>query len=337
MRDRIHVLGASGSGTSTLASALAAAHGHRHLDTDDFFWLPSDPPFQHRWPLEERLAKLRAAVAETPRWVLAGSLCGWGDPLIPEFELVVFLLVPTEVRLARLRAREQARYGTAIAPGGSLHEASAEFLEWAARYDAGDLEMRSRARHEAWLAALPGPVLRLEGDRPVAEQLARVEASMGAPADGATTRVVGRYRITVGDGRSTEALVAAGQYGYAHSCLNSECFPARHFGGARVREIVLLELDRPLPSDGIIAAAARLGLERPTYEDALYFGVAHPEAQRERPIVFLHDPWFGFFGRRDVLCLWSNAGRRELGLEGYDEPWSPNHRFAFVRRDGVRS
>jgi len=30
---------------------------------------------------------------------------------------------------------------------------------------------------------------------------------------GTTARVVGSYRITVGDGRSTEALVAAGQYG----------------------------------------------------------------------------------------------------------------------------
>jgi len=37
--------------------------------------------------------------------VLSGSLCGWGDPLIPEFELIVFLVVPTAVRLQRVRAR----------------------------------------------------------------------------------------------------------------------------------------------------------------------------------------------------------------------------------------
>jgi len=40
--------------------------------------------------------------------------------------------------------------------------------------------MRSRALHEAWLATLPGAVLRLEGDRPIAEQLAQVEASVDA-------------------------------------------------------------------------------------------------------------------------------------------------------------
>jgi len=59
--------------------------------------------------------------------------------------------------------------------------------------------------------------------------------------------------------------------------------------------------------------------------------IEYPDVQRERPLVFLHDPWFGFFGRRDVLCLWSNAGRRELGLDGFDDPWPPEYRFAFVR------
>ena len=176
MLTRIHIFGASGSGTSTLASALAATHGHRHLDTDDFYWLPTDPPYTQPRPVEARLALLRSELAGSASWVLSGSLCGWGDPLIPEFELAVFLVVPAEVRLARLRAREAARYGhEATAPGGALHGASVEFLDWAGRYDTGDVEMRSRALHEAWIKALPGPVLRLEGDRAVAEQLARVE------------------------------------------------------------------------------------------------------------------------------------------------------------------
>ena len=113
--------------------------------------------------------------------MLAGALCGWGDSLIPDFELVVFLSVPTPVRLARLREREVARYGRqAITEGGELHRAHIEFLDWAGSYDTGGVEMRSRALHEAWLAALPGAILRLEGDRSVEEQLAQIEASMDA-------------------------------------------------------------------------------------------------------------------------------------------------------------
>lgn len=150
-------------------------------------------------------------------------------------------------------------------------------------------------------------------------------------------QVKGSYRITIGDGRSTDELVEAGKYGYAHSCVTSENFPARHFGEPRLREIVLLEFDHDVTSEEAIAEAALLGLERPMYEDALYFGIAYPEVSRDRPLVFLHDPWFGFFGRRDILCLWSNAGRRELGLEGFDARWSATYRFAFVARATSRS
>jgi hypothetical protein len=140
------------------------------------------------------------------------------------------------------------------------------------------------------------------------------------------------YRITTGDGRSTEDLVEAGGYAYAHSCVFSDNFPARHFGGPWAREIVLLEFDRDVGADEAIEEAGKLGLERPKYEDALYFGVAYPDVQRERPIVFLHDPWHGYFGRRDVLLLWTNAGSRELGLEGFDDPLSRNYWFAFARK-----
>jgi len=62
-------------------------------------------------------------------------------------------------------------------------------------------------------------------------------------------------------------------------------------------------------------------------------GAAYPDVQRDRPVVFLHEPWLGFFGRRDVVCLWTNAGRRELGLVGFDDPRARDDRLAFVRRD----
>jgi hypothetical protein len=139
------------------------------------------------------------------------------------------------------------------------------------------------------------------------------------------------YRITTGDGRSTEELVEAGGYAYAHSCIYSENFPARHLGGPWTREIVLLEFDHDVTAKEAIDAATTLGLERPKYEDALYFGIAHPDVQRERSVVFLHDPWYGYFARRDVLLLWTNVGSRELGLEGFDDPLSRDYWFAFVR------
>jgi hypothetical protein len=137
------------------------------------------------------------------------------------------------------------------------------------------------------------------------------------------------YRLEARTPRSTEQLVEAAGYGYAHSCVTSENFPVRA-GSRKPRQIVLVAFDRQVTAVDALAAAARFGLERPSYEDALDFGVEHPAVQMEHPVIFLHDPWIGYFGRRDVLCLWSNAGRRELGLEGFDDTWSVRYRFAFL-------
>jgi adenylate kinase family enzyme len=164
---RLHITGASGAGTTTLGRALAQRFAVPHFDTDDFFWLPTDPPYQQQRDAARRLALLEELMGERRGWVLSGSLMGWGDPLIRRFDLVVWLDAPTEVRLARLVARERARYGrAAIAPGGAMHAEHHAFLDWAASYDTRTDDGRGRARHRQWLAALPCPVVRLDGNRP---------------------------------------------------------------------------------------------------------------------------------------------------------------------------
>lgn len=180
MGRRVHILGASGSGTTTLAQVLAARLGCPHYDVDHYFWLPSAPPFQHIRDREARCAMLGVELQKPGDWVLSGSLCGWGDVYIPLFDLVVFLWIPHDLRMARLAAREVARYGAAIEPGGAMHPASAAFMIWAAGYDEGGLEIRSLRLHDDWLAALPGSVLRLEVEATVESNLAAVLRALTA-------------------------------------------------------------------------------------------------------------------------------------------------------------
>jgi len=164
---RIHILGASGSGTTTLGAAMAAALGIRHLDTDQFYWLPTEMPFTSRRPPEERIALLQREMASSPGgWVLSGSAIGWAQPIEPLYQLIVYLRLAPEIRMARLRRREQQRYGERIAQDGDLAAAHADFVAWAARYDSAGLEQRSRAAHEAWLTTQSAPVLRLDSSVP---------------------------------------------------------------------------------------------------------------------------------------------------------------------------
>ena len=75
---RIHIVGASGSGTTTLGAALAQVMGVPHEDSDSYFWQPTEPPFTTQRPQGERLSMLKAALPSDGRWVLSGSLLSWG-------------------------------------------------------------------------------------------------------------------------------------------------------------------------------------------------------------------------------------------------------------------
>lgn len=171
----IHLFGASGSGTTTLGRALSSTLGFAHLDTDDYFWLPTDPMFTQKRPIPERLAMMNADIDAAEKGaVVSGSLTGWGDGLIPRFTLAVRVATAADVRIPRLHAREYARFGERICEGGDMYGQHQEFLAWAAQYDTGDVTMRSKACHDAWQARLPCPVVRVDGAEPLERGVARV-------------------------------------------------------------------------------------------------------------------------------------------------------------------
>lgn len=161
---RIHITGASGSGATTLGHALSRTLSSRHLDSDHYYWLPTQPPYRQKRLPFERLNLLKADIQAQENVVVSGSLVGWGEEIENAFDLIVFLYLPASIRLARLSQREISLYG-AVDPA---------FLTWASQYDEGTAEGRSLARHNAWLAQRLCPVLRLEKDLSVAERIANV-------------------------------------------------------------------------------------------------------------------------------------------------------------------
>ena len=161
MKKHIHVFGASGAGTTTIAKNISTQLGYKHLDSDNYFWLPTDNPFTIERESSECLKMMDKDLSQNDKWVLSGSIASWGNILVPYFDLVIFVYVPTEIRLERLKKREHERYGNEVNDGGSRHKETQEFLAWAAAYDDGSRDGRSLPKHEKWLENISCPILRI--------------------------------------------------------------------------------------------------------------------------------------------------------------------------------
>ncbi len=150
---RIHIFGASGSGVTTLGKALSEKLHIEYFDSDDFFWLKTQHPFTQRQHPQVR----NTMVSEN---------------VFPPFDLIIFLYLPSELRMERLRKRELERYGDAIVTHPEKSKKFQEFMDWAKDYDHNTgIANRTLKAHLEWLSDIDTPLIELSGDYELTQKM----------------------------------------------------------------------------------------------------------------------------------------------------------------------
>ncbi len=178
MKNVIHIFGASGSGTTTLGRKICEELGYKLMDTDDYFWMPTDPKFTLKRPREERIKLMMRDVDSCDNVVVSGSLVDWGDVLIPNFTLAIRIELDRDIRIARLIEREKERFGSRVEPGGDMYPQHIEFIEWAKSYDTGGMDIRSKTKHDEWQKLLLCEILYLDGADTIEHNFEKVKSSL---------------------------------------------------------------------------------------------------------------------------------------------------------------
>lgn len=178
MKNVIHIYGASGSGTSTLGKKISEKLGYKFMDTDNYFWFPTNPRYTTKRSKEERLALMKKDILENDNVVISGSLVDWGDELISYFTLTIRLVTETKIRIERIKQREWDKFGERITPGGDMYQQHLDFIEWARKYDTGSVNMRSKAKHDEWQKQLQCKQIVLNGADDLEENLGKVRRTI---------------------------------------------------------------------------------------------------------------------------------------------------------------
>ncbi|MBD1391739.1 shikimate kinase [Mucilaginibacter glaciei] len=175
---KIHIMGASCAGSTTLGQALADKLHIPYFDTDDHFWVKTGIPYTVKREPTLRIQALKDDMAKQESCIVGGSLVSWGEEWKAMFDLVVFLYLPAEIRLNRLKAREVERYGDTIYTDPVRNQLYKDFIAWAAKYDDRNFTGRNIGIHEDWFGSVTCPVLQIRGDKTVDERVEMVLAAV---------------------------------------------------------------------------------------------------------------------------------------------------------------
>lgn len=169
----IILCGMNGSGKSTLGRALAEELGWRFIDNEDLYFPKDDPTYLYsRERTQEEVERLLLElVSADDRFVFAAVRGNYGEAVLPYYERAVLVEVPREVRLGRVQQRSLAKFGERALPGGDLYESEKRF------YDI--IAARPEDYATRWLEGVDVPVLKVDGTKPVGENIAIIREWMG--------------------------------------------------------------------------------------------------------------------------------------------------------------
>lgn len=164
----IVVCGLNGCGKSTLGKALAKELGVHFIDNEDLFFTRSrdDEPYANPRPRAEVEERLMEEVRKHGKFVFAAVKGDYGKDIHRFYEYAVFIEVPKQIRLQRVRNRSFQKFGNRMLEGGDLHQAEERFFEIVAA--------RTEESVETWIRSLPCPVIRVDGTLPIGENVQRI-------------------------------------------------------------------------------------------------------------------------------------------------------------------
>ena len=169
----IIICGMNGSGKSTLGFALAESLGWRFIDNENLYFPKADP--LHPYAAERTQAEveqlLLAEVRRDERFVFAAVRGNYSEAVLPHYKAAVLVEVPRDIRLERVKARSFAKFGARMQPGGDLYESEKRFYDLSAA--------RPEDYATRWLDRVDIPVLRVDGTRPVRENVALITEWLG--------------------------------------------------------------------------------------------------------------------------------------------------------------
>lgn len=161
----IVICGLNGAGKSTLGKTLAQKLHFHFIDIENLYFPKTNPDYIYDSPRtrEEVAERLLDEVRTHENFILASVKGDYGEELYSFFQYAILLDVPKDIRLQRVKERSFQKFGSRMLLGGDLFEQEEKFFRF--------VETRNEKIVEEWVKSLKCPVVRIDGTRPIDENV----------------------------------------------------------------------------------------------------------------------------------------------------------------------
>ena len=163
MKYGICVCGLNGSGKTTLAEALAKELNFKHMDVEQYYFASTDQPYSSSKSREEVEGLLLEDIKQNPCFVFSAVNGDMTEEINSYYNMVIYLDVPLDVRMTRIRQRAIDQFGDRVLVGGDMYEQEEAFFAYA--------EKKNPEKIENWLKRVACQVIHLDGTKPTHENV----------------------------------------------------------------------------------------------------------------------------------------------------------------------
>lgn len=159
MTNGIVIMGPNGSGKTTLGKYLADLIGYKHMDVEDYFFKDSDVPYTNSRTRAEVQEMILSDINKYPKFFLTSVNGDMGGEINALYDYIVYIQVPLDIRMERVKKRSFDKFGNRILEGGDMYAAEQEFFQFVAN--------RTMDKADKWVQGMNCPVLYVDGREPI--------------------------------------------------------------------------------------------------------------------------------------------------------------------------
>lgn len=161
----IIICGLNGAGKSTLGKVLAKELGFYFIDIENLYFPKTDLHYTYASPRTRKEVErlLESEIKAHKNFVFASVHGDYGENIYPYLRYAVLISIPKDIRMERVKNRSFQKFGNRMLPGGDLYEQEEKFFNF--------VKYRSEDTVEEWVQSLSCPIIRIDGTKPIEENI----------------------------------------------------------------------------------------------------------------------------------------------------------------------